>query len=85
MCGTKNIYPYLHIDVDERAHRLRVGDSLSCPSPSLYIYIGRWGRIPLVRVEMHLLELGVSVSPLVALISIELHSLGLGRQLLSLV
>ena len=31
----------------------------------------------LVRVELHLLGLGVSISPLIALVIIELHSLGL--------
>ena len=35
--------------------------------------------VPLVKVELHSLGLGVSVSPLVALVSVELHSyLGLG-------
>ena len=32
--------------------------------------------VPLVRVELHSLGLGVSVSPLVPLVNVELHLLG---------
>ena len=34
--------------------------------------------VTLIRIELHSLVLGVSISPLVALVSVEWHSLGLG-------
>ena len=35
-------------------------------------------QVTLIRIELHSLGLGVSISPLAALISVEWHSLGLG-------